>query len=169
MAEQKLRRIISDGQAGVDRAILDVAKVYGVSSGGWCPKSGMAEDGHISSSYHLRSTASESPCVRVQRNIHESDATLLITFGTTSELAHKITTLSEEASHPILHIDMARMVDTAMVEEWLTEHKVNVLYVVGTNESSAPGIYRRTRKFFNHLFEEMEKHQHLVVHHSQPH
>jgi hypothetical protein len=37
-------KLISGGQSGVDRAVLDVALERGIGYGGWCPKGGWAED-----------------------------------------------------------------------------------------------------------------------------
>ena len=40
-----IRKIISGGQAGADRAALDFALDHGIPHGGWCPRGRMAEDG----------------------------------------------------------------------------------------------------------------------------
>src|ERR1700689_520924 len=37
-------KLLSGGQSGVDRAVLDVAIGRGIAYGGWCPKGGWAED-----------------------------------------------------------------------------------------------------------------------------
>ena len=37
-------KLLSGGQSGVDRAVLDVAIARGIDYGGWCPKDGWAED-----------------------------------------------------------------------------------------------------------------------------
>ncbi len=37
-------KLVSGGQTGVDRAVLDVAIARGIDYGGWCPKGGWAED-----------------------------------------------------------------------------------------------------------------------------
>ena len=37
-------KLLSGGQSGVDRAVLDVAVARGIDYGGWCPKGGWAED-----------------------------------------------------------------------------------------------------------------------------
>ena len=42
-----VKRIISGGQTGVDRAALDVALEHNFPCGGWCPKGRRAEDGPI--------------------------------------------------------------------------------------------------------------------------
>ena len=40
-----VRKIISGGQTGADRAALNVACVLGLDVGGWCPRGRRAEDG----------------------------------------------------------------------------------------------------------------------------
>ena len=40
----KIKRIRSGGQTGVDRAALDIARKYHIEICGWCPKGGWAED-----------------------------------------------------------------------------------------------------------------------------
>jgi hypothetical protein len=37
-------KLVSGGQTGVDRAVLDVAIECGLEYDGWCPKGGWAED-----------------------------------------------------------------------------------------------------------------------------
>ena len=49
-----LKKIISGGQTGADRAALDFAIKMGIPQGGWVPKGRLAEDGPISDSYNLK-------------------------------------------------------------------------------------------------------------------
>jgi hypothetical protein len=51
-----VRKIVSGGQTGVDRAVLNVARVLGLERGGWCPRGRLAEDGRIPDEYPLRET-----------------------------------------------------------------------------------------------------------------
>ena len=37
-------KLLSGGQSGVDRAVLDAAVERSIDYGGWCPKDGWAED-----------------------------------------------------------------------------------------------------------------------------
>ena len=50
------RKIISEGESGVDRAALDVALALGIPTGGWCPNGRRAEDGVIPARYPLSET-----------------------------------------------------------------------------------------------------------------
>ncbi len=74
-------KIISGGQTGVDRAALDVALELGILCGGWCPKGRKAEDGPIDPHYPLKETNSPNYPLRTEKNIRESDGTLILTKG----------------------------------------------------------------------------------------
>jgi hypothetical protein len=54
----RLRRVVSGGQTGVDRAALDAARDAGLAVGGWCPRGRRAEDGRIPAGYPLEETPS---------------------------------------------------------------------------------------------------------------
>jgi hypothetical protein len=71
-------KIISGGQTGVDRAALDAAIEVGIAHGGWCPLGRLAEDGRIPDCYQLCETDSPEYAVRTERNVAESDATLIL-------------------------------------------------------------------------------------------
>ena len=43
-----IKKIISGGQTGSDRAALDVALKFNIPHGGWIPKGRIAEDGPLS-------------------------------------------------------------------------------------------------------------------------
>ena len=49
-----IKRIISGGQTGADRAALDFAIKMDLPHGGWVPKGRMAEDGPIPDRYNLK-------------------------------------------------------------------------------------------------------------------
>lgn len=73
-----LRRLVSGGQTGVDRAALDWALDRAIACGGWCPRGRWAEDGVLPARYPLHTTPTADPTWRTRRNVQESDATLAI-------------------------------------------------------------------------------------------
>jgi hypothetical protein len=74
-------KIISGGQTGVDRAALDAALALNIPCGGWCPKGRKAEDGPIPERYPLQETSSADYRVRTEKNVTDSDGTLILTRG----------------------------------------------------------------------------------------
>ena len=71
-----LKKIISGGQTGADRAALDAAIRLGIPHGGWVPKGRIAEDGPLDPTYHLREMPTDSYIERTEKNVTDSDGTL---------------------------------------------------------------------------------------------
>ena len=74
-------KIISGGQSGVDRAALDAAIRLGIPHGGWVPKGRLAEDGPLPETYSLRETPTAVYAERTEKNVVDSDGTLIISRG----------------------------------------------------------------------------------------
>lgn len=135
-----LRRIVSGGQTGVDRAALDVAMELGLEVGGWCPAGRRAEDGTIPERYPLTETPSDDYAQRTAWNVRDSDATLVLVRGDPSGGTR--TTL-EEARRQRKPAQLAVVggPDVAAVRRWLQENEVAVLNVAGPRDSEEEGIY----------------------------
>jgi len=76
-------KIVSGGQAGADRAGLDWAMARDITHGGWCPRGRLSEDGGVPSRYNLQETSSRKYPPRTQRNVAESDGTVVFTLDRT--------------------------------------------------------------------------------------
>ncbi len=137
-----VQRIVSGGQTGVDRAALDAAIELGIEHGGWCPQGRIAEDGVISTEYRLQEAESPVYPVRTERNIVDSDGTLILfrerLFGGT-ELTRRLAVKCEK---PYFLVDLVGDVDLAAIRQWLVVHEIRVLNVAGPRESNCPGIGR---------------------------
>src|SRR5262249_57051294 len=82
-----LRKIISGGQTGADRAGLDFAIEAGLEHGGYVPKGRKAEDGRIDDRYQLVELLSSSYVARTKRKVEESDGTVI--FSLKKELTRR--------------------------------------------------------------------------------
>ena len=76
-------KLLSGGQSGVDRAVLDVALARGIAYGGWCPKGGWAEDfpkppGVLAKYPQLAETPLVDPAQRTEWNVRDADACLIV-------------------------------------------------------------------------------------------
>ena len=146
-----LRKIVSGGQTGVDRAALDAAQASGIETGGWCPKGRRAEDGAIPAAYPLDETETADYEDRTRLNVRDSDATLIITQGLDKDpLAGGALLTAEEAlklgrPHRVAGLDQAP--DAQAVARWIGETGARVLNVAGPRESEAPGITDAAQAF----------------------
>lgn len=142
-----IKKIISGGQTGVDRAALDVALELGILCGGWCPRGRKAEDGTIPSTYPLQETESRNYNARTKLNMRDSDATLVLTWGELGGGTGNTVRLAEKMGKPCFIVFLNAPVDPYLVFEWMSVYNVQVLNIAGSRESKHPGIYDEARWF----------------------
>lgn len=138
-----INRIVSGGQTGADRGGLDAAIELGIEHGGWCPRGRRAEDGPIPERYRLRETESEEYGARTERNVVDSDGTVLLTRGAPTGGSKLTADLAARRGKPLLHLDLDALDDEAAatrLRAWLAREGITTLNVAGTRESGCPSL-----------------------------
>ena len=157
-------KLLSGGQSGVDRAVLDVALARGIDYGGWCPKSGWAEDflkppGLLAKYPKLKEMPLADPAQRTEWNVRDADACLIIVDAGGLEVSVG-TTLAQELAYryrkPLLLIDLDKPNALDRAALWLRVQRTRTcgdlkLAIGGPRESEAPGIYDRAVNFIDAL------------------
>lgn len=150
-----LKKILSGGQTGVDRAALDVAMAFQFSCGGSCPLGRKAEDGAIDAKYPLTELRSASYAARTRQNILDSDGTLILAFGPLTGgtlLTHQLCRRHQKAVL-VAEIQQPKLLsDHDAIEDWLIDHKIEILNIAGPRESSFPTAYGKSLAYLSQLF-----------------
>ncbi|HEY7840847.1 MAG TPA: putative molybdenum carrier protein [Gammaproteobacteria bacterium] len=141
MSSALLQRIVSGGQTGVDRAALDAAIRHGIAHGGWCPRGRLAEGGTVPDRYALRETNSWDYAERTEKNVLDSNGTLILNSGPLEGGTLLTREFAEEHGRPWLLVDLEAGLDAPAVRDWLRARNIGVLNVAGPRESKRPGIY----------------------------
>ena len=149
-----VRKVVSGGQTGVDRAGLDVAAELDLPCGGWCPRGRRAEDGVIPAAYPLRETPSPAYAERTAWNVRDSDGTLILTRGRPRGGTALTVSLGRRQGKPVLVVDLERGSRVPEARRWLLEGAIEVLNVAGPRESEAPGIHDQAAAFLRRLLRE---------------
>ncbi|HQN18205.1 MAG TPA: putative molybdenum carrier protein [Syntrophobacteraceae bacterium] len=143
-----LRKIISGGQTGVDRAALDAALERGIPVGGFCPKGRRSEEGTIPDRYPLTETSSSNYAVRTEKNVIESDGTLVLHTGRVFGGTAYTVKMAERHKKPFLVVQLGKEPQSeAVLDCWLATNTIEILNVAGPRESEIPGIHRMALKF----------------------
>jgi Circularly permutated YpsA SLOG family len=159
-------KLISGGQSGVDRAVLDVAVERGIAYGGWCPKGGWAEDfpappGLLANYPHLRETPLADPAQRTEWNVRDADAWMIVINATGLDVSAG-TTLAQDLAHrrrkPLLVVTIGEKEAAHRAALWLrvqeARHGAGLkLAIGGPRESEAPGIYAQAATFIRALLD----------------
>ncbi len=138
-------KIISGGQTGADLAALDAAIHLGLPHGGWLPRGRKTEAGPLPPSYRLKELNSAKYRDRTEKNIQESDGTLIISLGPLSGGSALTEALAIRHNRPCLHLDLTLMnqpTAVTTIKKWLHEHRIETLNVAGSRASGEPRIYR---------------------------
>lgn len=154
-------KVVSGGQAGVDRAALDVALELGIECGGWCPAGRAAEDGPIDARYPLRETPSPDPAQRTEWNVRDSDATLVLASGAASAGTELAVTVARQLRRPLYAFHAGSAEDVGAFRRWLQVYRVGTLNVAGPRESESPGIYAEARRILTALMGGSNEHASL--------
>ena len=144
-----IRRIVSGGQTGADRAALDSARALGLETGGWVPRDRWAEDGRVPDCYpNMKETISADPSLRTEFNVRDSDGTLVFCHGEVSGGTKWTMDVSGKLCKPMLHLDLAALSVEAAASrllQWTTAEGIEVLNVAGPRESEDPDIHSAVR------------------------
>ena len=154
-----LKKVISGGQTGVDRAGLDAAMAAGIPVGGFCPKGRTAEDGTIPDNYPLEELTSYRYYMRTEKNIVESDGTLIINKGHLTEgtkLAYDFTAKNGKP-RLVIQLDADQVIHPELVIKWIKAQRITTLNIAGPRESKFPdGIHKEAYYYLEQVFTLLE-------------
>lgn len=140
-----LKEIISGGQAGAERAALDAAIKCNIPHGGWTLRGRKHESGILPPHYNLKEIESTNYSILIEKNVRDSDATLIISNGNLSKESSFTRDVTFKHQRPNLHIDLMKTDSSSaalQISNWISEHHIERLNISGPRESNDPDIYQ---------------------------
>ena len=151
-----LKKIISGGQTGADRAALEIAIQLGISHGGWVPKGRAAEDGPISEKYQLREMPTDSYPARTEQNVIDSDGTLILARGELTGGTDYTREMALKHKKQLLFVDLNFYEPydaSTLIASWIKLQRVEILNIAGPRASEDPEIYHDVLKIVEDAFQ----------------
>ena len=127
-----LKKIISGGQTGADQGALDAAIKYNFPHGGWIQKGRKTEDGILPYEYKLKELKSGAYPNYTERNVINSDGTLIISHGKLKGGSALPKKLAKEHNRPCFHIDLNEtpaFIAASKINSWIIDHNIEILNV----------------------------------------
>ena len=136
-----IKKIISGGQTGADRAGLDFAIWHDIPHAGWCPKGRLAEDGIIDHRYCLRETSTANYPQRTEKNVLDSDGTVIFTIAPhLTEGSRKTASFATKHGKPFIHLHSQMYNCQQGLLSFINENHIQVLNIAGSRKSKEPDI-----------------------------
>ena len=154
-ASKMIKKIISGGQTGADRAALDVAIRLGISHGGWVPKGRLTEDGPLPEKYNLKEMPTSGYPIRTEQNVIDSDGTLILSHGKLTGGSEYTKECADKHKRPCLHINLNETpINEAspVIAGWIFRNEIQVLNVAGSRASKDPKIYEKTFHIIDYAY-----------------
>jgi len=147
-----IKKIISGGQTGADRAALDFSLKYYLPHGGWIPKGRIAEDGPLPDKYQLQEMSTSSYPKRTEQNVIDSDGTLIFSQGKptgVTEYTRKMA-LKHKKQLVLIDLNLKTSYDAAYkILSWIEFHHIKILNVAGPRAGKDPAIYNDVLKILD--------------------
>ena len=122
-----IKQIISGGQTGADRAALDVAIKFIIPHGGWIPKGRITEEGPLPYKYKLQEMSTSSYPVRTEKNVIDSNGTLIISHGELTGGSAYTRKMAMKHGKPWYHANLNKLptFQAAMIiEDWISKYGI---------------------------------------------
>lgn len=142
-----IKKIISGGQPGVERAALDLAIKLDIPHGGWITKGRLTQNGVLPNTYKLKEMTSTSRSEQLAKNVMQADGTVVFTRGQPPDLMRTTIDIVETHDRPYLIVDLQQSRSLKAVRQlaaWIQEQGIEILHVTGSKTSQDPGSYQDT-------------------------
>lgn len=150
-----LKKIISGGQTGADRAAIDLAIKLSIPHGGWIPKGRKTESGPLPLKYQLMEMETADYPSRTKMNIIDSQGTVILSRGRLTGGSELTEVFAKVVGKPICHIDLTQndSFEAAIIlQSFIMENQIEVLNVAGPRASHDPEIYFDVRSILEAVF-----------------
>jgi len=135
-----IRKIVSNGRIGVARGALDAALALDIPHGGWGLPATVRVDEPLPEKYNLREMKTKSNTRCIERNVLETDGTLILTFADEMPEEALAARKSADKHHLpwiLINLEKTGTFQAAQdIHEWLKEKEIHVIHVVGATEGT---------------------------------
>ena len=154
----RLAKIISGGQAGVDRGALDSAIARRFPCGGWCPAGRLAEDGQIPDHYPVVEVEEGGYKQRTLRNVLDSDGTAILYFGQIEGGTEQTLLFCIKNHKPYKLVDAEEVSAeraALLLASFVQQYGIERLNVAGPRQSRAPKAHAYAYTVINLLIQDL--------------
>jgi len=142
-----LKKIISGGQSAIEITALDAAIKLDIPHAGWCYKGKRTEHCALPERHNLKTIEMTSYYDRLEKNIIDSDGTVILSLGQLVIGSKTIKCLAAKNGKPCLHVDLTDCTmnhAVSSIRKWITNNDIETIYFTGSKPVGESNIYEET-------------------------
>ena len=139
-----LKKIVSGGLPGVEKAALDAAIKLNLPHKGWTYKSRDAKNDALPEQYNVKEIENPSYFERLEKNIKDSDGTVILTYGQLIIGSNATSDLAEKHKKPCLQVELnacTHIQASSSIRKWMDNHRIEEIFFTGSRPMAAPNIH----------------------------
>lgn len=147
-----IKKIISSGHTGPERAALDAALKYGIPHGGWIHYIRSQERSKILETYNLKVIPALDPRAAIRQNVADANGTLIFAPGRLKGNSDYARHLTLKRGLQLLGIDLRQhspIEAASLIAGWVEMHRVSRVYVTGSDDRAFGCTYHPSRKIID--------------------
>ena len=139
-----IKKIISGGHPGAEKAALDAALKLDIPHGGWTYKGRKTEEGPLPEQYNVQEIIDKDFSKRIEKNVMDAAGTIIFCFGKPTLGLKMVEELASLYQRPCLNIDLNESplnIAAATIRVWMAKNEVQVIYFTGQKPTKGSDIY----------------------------
>ncbi len=139
-----IKKIISGGHPGAERAALDAAIKLDITHSGWAYKGRKTDEGILPEEYKVKETIDKSFSNRIEKNVLDAGGVVIFAYGKPTVGLKVVEELASKYKRPCLHIDFSESyfnVAAATIRAWLIKNEIDTVYFTGQKSVKDFDIY----------------------------
>ena len=139
-----IKKIISGGLPGVELAALDAAIKLDIPHEGWTYKHRKNGSDSLPEQYNVKQITNPSYFERLEKNLVNSDGTVILTYGQLIRGSIAIRDLADKHNKPYLLLDLIECTHSHVVSsirKWMENHKIEQIFFTGSKLIDSPNLH----------------------------
>ena len=150
-----IKKIISGGHPGAERAALDAAIKLDIPHSGWAYMGRKTDNGILSEKYKVKETIDKSFSNRIEKNILDAGGVVIFAYGKPTIGLKVVKKLASKYNRPCLHIDHSESyfnVAAATIRAWIIKNEIETVYFTGQKSVKDFDIYSEVIRIIEGIY-----------------
>jgi hypothetical protein len=139
-----IKKIISGGLPGIELAALDAAIKLGIPHKGWTYRRRKTGADASTEQYNVREIVNPSYFERLEKNIIDSEGTVILTYGQLIRGSVATMDLANKHNKPCLLLELNECTlnhAISSIRKWMDNHDIGEIFFTGSKPIAAPNLH----------------------------